>query len=130
MGYRWTEHLMTRNGYPTERRVYERERCQECPWKEKCTRAAGNRRVRVSFPLWAYRQQARMNLQSEEEQRLRSQRGVDVESVFGRLKEDWGFRRFLTRGLAKVTVEWGLLSMAHNLEKVWSAENEPIMAVC
>ena len=128
--YRWTEHLKTKNGYPTERRVYECENCQDCPLKEKCTRAAGNRQVRVNFQLWTYRQQARENLRSEEGQRLRSQRGVDVESVFGRVKEDWGFRRFLTRGLAKVSVEWGLLSMAHNLAKVWSAENQPKLAVC
>jgi hypothetical protein len=128
--YRWTEHRKTSNGYATERRVYECESCQECPLKEKCTRAAGNRQVRVSFQLWAYRQQARENLRSEEGQRLRSQRGVDVESVFGRVKEDWGFRRFLLRSLAKVSVEWGLLSMAHNLAKVWSTENEPKLAVC
>jgi transposase len=127
--YRWTEHRKTSNGYATERRVYECESCQECPLKEKCTRAAGNRQVRVSFQLWAYRQQARENLRSEEGQRLRSQRGVDVESVFGRVKEDWGFRRFLLRSLAKVSVEWGLLSMAHNLAKVWSTENEPKLAV-
>jgi hypothetical protein len=128
--YRWTEHLKTKNGYPTERRVYECESCQDCPLKEKCTRAAGNRQVRVSFQLWAYRQQARENLRSEEGQRMRSQRGVDVETVFGRVKEDWGFRRFLLRGLAKVTVEWGLLSMAHNLAKVWSVENEPKLVLC
>lgn len=128
--YRRTEHRMTKNGYPTERRVYECESCQDCPWKAKCTRAAGNRQVRVSFQLWAYRQQARENLRSAEGQRMRSQRGVDVESVFGRVKEDWGFRRFLLRGLAKVTVEWGLLSMAHNLAKVWSVANEPKLAVC
>jgi len=40
---------------------------------------------------------------------------VEVESVFGRLKHDWGFRRFRLRGLEKVKVEWGLLCMAHNL---------------
>lgn len=128
--YRRTEPHRTKNGYLTERRVYEAESCQDCPLKEKCTRAAGNRQVRVSFQLWAYRQQARENLLSAEGQRMRSQRGVDVETVFGRIKEDWGFRRFLTRGLAKVTVEWGLLSMAHNLAKVWCAENEPRLVTC
>jgi transposase len=128
--YRWTEHRITKNGYATERRVYECESCQDCPLREKCTRAAGNRQVRVSFQLWTHRQQARENLLSAAGQRLRSQRGVDVESVFGRVKEDWGFRRFLLRGLAKVTVEWGLLSMAHNLAKVWSVENEPRLALC
>lgn len=128
--YRWTAHLKTKNGYPTERRVYECESCQDCPLKVKCTRAAAHRQVRVSFQLWAYRQQARENLLSAEGQRMRSQRGIDVETVFGRVKEDWGFRRFLLRGLAKVTVEWGLLSMAHNLAKVWSADNEPKLVLC
>jgi hypothetical protein len=40
---------------------------------------------------------------------------VEVESVFGRLKHNWGFRRFRLRGLEKVPIEWGLLCMAHNL---------------
>lgn len=44
-------------------------------------------------------------------------RGVEVESVWGHIKEDRQFRRFLLRGLAKVQTEWGLLSVAHNLLK-------------
>jgi len=49
---------------------------------------------------------------------LRSLRGVEVESVFGRLKQDWGFRRFTLRGMEKVKTEWGLLCIAHNLAKL------------
>ncbi len=41
-------------------------------------------------------------------------RGIEVESVFGQIKED---ARFLLRALAKVKTEWGLLSIAHNLLK-------------
>jgi hypothetical protein len=37
--------------------------------------------------------------------------------VFGRLKQDWGFRRFLLRGIDKVTTEWGILCIAHNIAK-------------
>ena len=44
-------------------------------------------------------------------------RGIEVESVWGHIKEDRQFRRFLLRGLAKVQTEWGLLSVAHNLLK-------------
>jgi IS5 family transposase len=43
---------------------------------------------------------------------------VEIEAVFGRLKQNWGFRRFMLRGLEKVSVEWGLLCMAHNMAKL------------
>jgi hypothetical protein len=36
-------------------------------------------------------------------------------AVFERLKQDWDFRRFLLGGIAKVKVEWGIVSMAHNI---------------
>jgi transposase len=116
-------HEKTKNGYAVEKRVYACQDCQGCPVREKCTKAANGRQLQVSFQLRQYREQARQNLLSEKGQQLRSQRGVDVETVFGRIKEDWGFRRFLLRGLEKVTVEWGLLCLAHNLAKVWSAKN-------
>jgi hypothetical protein len=65
--------------------------------------------------LKIWRQQARENLTSEQGKKLRSLRGVEVESVFGRLKEDWGFRRFFLRGIEKVKTEFGLLCIAQNM---------------
>ena len=121
--YVTTRKEKTKNGYWTEQRVYVCSNCQGCVLKDTCTKA-DKRQMRVNFQLWKYRQQARENLLSPEGQRLRSQRGVDVETVFGRVKEDWGFRQFLLRGLKKVTIEWGLICMAHNLAKVWSAQND------
>lgn len=47
--------------------------------------------------------------------RLRKQ---TVEPVIGQIKEARGFRRFLMRGLAKVTGEWSLLCAVHNLIKL------------
>jgi transposase len=127
LAYQYTTHSHTKSGYQTEQRVYECVSCQGCPVKEKCTKAAGNRQVRANFQSWAYREWARENLLSEKGQQMRDQRGVDVETVFGRIKECWGFRRFLLRGLEKVTVEWGLLCLAHNLAKVWNALNGKIL---
>jgi len=123
--YLYTTHSKTKSGYRSEQRVYGDANCQGCPLREKCTKAAGNRQVRANFQLWAYREWARENLVSEKGQQMRKQRGIDVETVFGRVKECWGFRRFLLRGLEKVTVEWGLLCLAHNLAKVWNAQNGP-----
>ena len=42
---------------------------------------------------------------------------IEVESVFGQMKNNRGFRRFLLRGLPKVSLEVGWLSLAHNLLK-------------
>jgi transposase len=116
--YKATWHHRSDNGYQSERRVYECAVCSQCPLKEKCTKAQGNRQIQVSFRLRAMRAQAKNLLLSEQGTVLRKQRSIDVETVFGRIKQDWGFRRFLLRGLEKVKTEWGLLSIAHNLAKL------------
>ncbi|MDP3451011.1 MAG: transposase [Anaerolineaceae bacterium] len=61
--------------------------------------------------------QARDNLLSPQGLVMRSRRPVEVEAVFGRLKQNWGFRRFLLRGIDKVTTEWGILCISHNIAK-------------
>jgi len=50
--------------------------------------------------------------------RLRKQ---TVEPVFGQIKAARGFRQFLLRGLAKVSDEWRLICIAHNLLKLANA---------
>jgi transposase len=116
--YKATHRYRTDNGYESQRRLYECEDCSECPLKTKCTKAKGNRQAKVSFKLWQLRDQANQMLVSEKGKALRAQRSIDVETVFGRIKQDWGFRRFLLRGLGKVKIEWGLICIAHNLTKL------------
>ena len=41
-----------------------------------------------------------------------------VEPVFGIIKEVLGFRRFSLRGLAKVTLEWELVCLAYNCQRL------------
>mgnify|MGYP001168650846 FL=1 len=108
----------TDHGYRTLIREYECGSCAACPLKPQCTRAVGNRRIGINPTLIRYQQQAREKLVSDQGRRLRSRRGVEVETVFGRIKQDWGFRRFTLRGLDKVKTEWGLLCIAHNLAKL------------
>jgi transposase len=48
-----------------------------------------------------------------------SKRKQIVEPVFGQIKEPRGFRRFSLRGLANVTCEWDLISLTHNLLKLF-----------
>ena len=87
--YRYTFHKKPDNGYLGEKRYYEAENCIGCPLRERCTKAMGYCRVNLGFQLKAWRQKGCQNLTSEEANKLHSLRGVEVESVFGRLKADW-----------------------------------------
>jgi transposase len=59
--------------------------------------------------------------------KLRTKRGREryarrkalVEPVFGQIKHGRGFRQFLLRGLKKMRAEWRLVSLTHNLLKLW-----------
>lgn len=116
--YSHTERRVSSNGYVCERRLYEGKSCAGCVLRAQCTRGAGNCRIEISLPLQEMRATARSHLLSEHGQELCARRGVEVESVFGRIKHNWGFRRFMLRGLEKVEIEWGLLCIAHNISKL------------
>jgi hypothetical protein len=72
----------------------------------------------VNQKLESYKQQARVNLHSQKGFELRKQRSIEIESCFGDIKHNMGFRRFHLRGLKKVTTEFTLIAMAHNLRKL------------
>ena len=54
-------------------------------------------------------------------QEIYARRKAIVEPVFGQTKETRGFRRFSFRGHRKVSAEWTLICLTHNLLKVFRA---------
>lgn len=50
--------------------------------------------------------------------KLRVNRSIQVEGAFGVIKEDYGFRRFLTRGKRKTETQFFLLAFAYNIRKL------------
>jgi hypothetical protein len=115
--FRYEGKRKTDTGYLVTQRYYECDACGDCPFKERCTKAKGNRKISVSVALKQYKQKARENLWSEQGRELSIRRMVEVESVFGQFKGNRSFRRFHLRGLPKVNIEVGLISLAHNLLK-------------
>lgn len=105
-------------GYESEGSVYKACNCQGCPLRCKCYKAQGNRTIELNHKLLEYKKKVRELLMSEEGMKHRSKRPVEVEAVFGQLKKNKHFNRFLLRGLKKVEVEFGLLAMAHNFMKI------------
>jgi len=51
--------------------------------------------------------------------KLYSQRQHTIEPVFGDIKENRGYRRFVQRGLDATRAEWQLITTAHNLRKLF-----------
>jgi hypothetical protein len=116
--YKKNEYEKSATGYISEKRVYHCPDCDGCKAREICTSSKDGRSIRFSPTLARLRKSAFERLNSGVGKKLRSRRSADVEAVFGLLKGNRKFRRFHLRGLEKVEVEWGLLSIAHNLSKI------------
>ncbi|AJS59739.1 IS1182 family transposase [Paenibacillus sp. IHBB 10380] len=122
--FRYESKEITESGYEIRHRHYRSASCAGCPLKAACTKAPGNREVKVSIEYLRHKNEAREILQSEEGYALSVRRMTEPESVFGQIKNNRGFRRFLLRGLQKVNLEVGWLSLAHNLLKQAAMEQK------
>jgi transposase len=101
--------------------IYECEDCSLCACRPKCIKSKNpnyNRRVKVNPRLDFFKEQASELLHSEVGSALRKKRSVDVETVFGDIKRNYGFDRFSLKGLDKVSLEWRLVCMGHNIRKL------------
>lgn len=105
-------------GHEYEVTIYQAASCKGCPLNGACHKQKGNRRIEVNRKLVAYKQQSKENLLSEKGVELRGRRCTEVEQTFGQLKWNKKFNRFLLRGLPKVSIEIGILAIAHNLQKL------------
>lgn len=106
------------SGFEQSYKIYECEDCSDCPLKNLCTKAKGNRQVHWNPIFEEMKAKAKTALECEENAAIYARRKIEVESVFGHIKGNRSFRRFLLRGLEKVHTEFGIVALAHNLLKV------------
>ena len=104
-------------GYVSTISRYRAQNCTGYPFRGLCHKAKGNRIIEVNHKADEYRAKAKARLTSEEGLYHRSMRPIEPEAVFGDIKYDHGFKRFRLKGMAKVSVEFGLVALAHNLRK-------------
>ncbi len=108
---------VTKTGYRQQLRLYQAKNCKGCPLRSNCHKAKGNRIIQRNLKLTRLKQQAKRLLLSEEGVAKRKRRCWEIEAIFGNIKQNMHFKRFMLRGLEKVEVEMGLIAMAHNLNK-------------
>ena len=105
-------------GYISTKSVYISRNCSRCPLRGMCYKGKASRRtIEVNHRNNHLRAKARELLKSEKGLMHRSKRPIEPEAVFGNIKFNHGFKRFRLKSTEKVSVEWGLVAIAHNLRK-------------
>lgn len=111
----------SQNGYETTRRNYICEDCSCCPHREKCYKGKyENRKIAFSPTMARQKKEATQRITTDEGIILRMNRSIQVEGAFGVIKQDFAFRRFLTRGKTKTKTQFFLLAFAFNIQKLWN----------
>lgn len=121
MGQKMTkryEKCTSQSGFKQVTSVYQAQNCQNCPVRGVCHKSNYNRTITIKHNLNKLRNKAKEKLLSSQGRAHCSQRPVDVEPVFGNIKQNKKFTRFNLRGKDKVLIEAGLLAFAHNLAKL------------
>lgn len=108
----------TKTGYKQTISRYQAQNCQGCPLRTQCHKAKENRIVERNHNLVRLKALAKQKLLSSKGIANRKQRCWDVEAIFGNIKQNMNFKRFMLKGIEKVETEMGLIAMAHNLKKV------------
>ena len=108
----------TKNGHLQTYTKYQASNCSGCPLRGSCFKAKGNRIIERNYQLIRLKAKAKEKLLSPEGVKHRKQRCWDIEAIFGNIKHNMNFKRFMLRGIDKVETEIGLIAMAHNLKKV------------
>lgn len=107
----------TSTGFEQTSKAYQAQNCKGCPLNGACHKSKNNRIIEVNTNLQRLKKRADELLKSESGIEKRKKRCFDVEPVFGNIKNNHHFRRFMLRGKSKVAIEWGLLAIAQNIRK-------------
>ena len=100
--------------------LYKCADCSGCPLRQRFSKAAQqeSKQLKVSWDFVRFRENSLENITTPKGIQYRVNRSIQSEGTFGILKQDWGFRRFLTRGNINIQAQIGLLAFAFNIKKL------------
>ncbi|MGM9737857.1 MAG: transposase [Candidatus Cryptobacteroides sp.] len=112
--------------YVSHTSVYRASNCSKCPLRGMYYNGKGDRRtIDVNHKANSYKKSAKALLTSQRGLMHRRNRPIEPEACFVNIKFNHGFKRFHLRPVRKTKVEWGLVSLAHNLRKYVAYKAEP-----
>lgn len=114
-----SEEAYTRSGFRSDITVMTCDRCDGCPFREKCVVTKNkNREIHRKLGNIREERKAKARLDLPENQRKLKRRSLEPEPVFGQLKHNHSYTRFRHFGKAKVTMDLGFILMALNILKL------------
>ena len=107
-------------GFESQYSMYKCTDCSGCTLRQRCSKAEQQtaKQLRISWDFVRFREKSLKNITTPKGIQYRMNRSIQSEGTFGVLKQDWGFRRFLTRGNTNILAQIGLLSFAFNIKKL------------
>ena len=113
------------HGHRFQRYEAPPEHCSACQMRAQCLRNPGTLRgrqvarfERKQRPADDPSERMRQAIDSPRGRRLYSQRIATVEPVFANIRHHKRLSRFTLRGRAKVSTQWNLFCLVHNIEKI------------
>ena len=105
------------NHYGRTEELYQCEDCSGRPYKGKCSKAKGNRTIRLNEELTRFHEQVLANLNRIHGALLRMNRFIQTEGAFGGIKWNSSYTKARRRGLDGLILEAALISCRFNLHK-------------
>ena len=99
--------------------------CRACPLQNKCMKRPLKEHGRqVSFVVdgednVSYLDLMKQKIDSEQGRKNYSRRMWTIEPVFGNITSNKGANKLTLRGQTKVTCQWVMHCIVHNIEKLW-----------
>ena len=103
--------------------------CRECPLNKQCMKTEVKKQGRqLSVLIDSKRKVTHLDkmrkiIDSDDGKKLYSRRMHTIEPVFGNICSNKRLNRLSLRGEKKVTAQWQLYCMVHNVEKLWKYAN-------
>ena len=105
------------NKYGRTEEIYQCEDCSNCPHKSKCSKAEGNRTIRLNEELTSIHNEVLNNLNSTHGALLRMNRSIQAEGAYGTIKWNRAYTRARRRGIKGLNLEIAIISCGFNLHK-------------
>ena len=121
LSYAGTTREQKRNGRVRERRRYKSspDDCAECPLSGLCVQSRAKARTINREQHETLRESHAVKMATEAAQEKYSRRRHPGERPFAVIKQKFGARRFLLRGVEQVKQEWHWLASAFNLDRLF-----------
>ena len=110
----------TATGYEISKKVYKCPSCENCEFRKNCYKGKYSKKITVSQNFSKLRKESLDNITSEKGILLRMIRSIQVEGAFGVIKNNYGFKRFLSKGKRNINIDILFLCLGYNINKLHS----------